>query len=121
MRQHVGGTRPTGAYSPGVIATGRLLLVSGQGPLRDGAVVSGTVAEQTKLTLENIAGILGEAGLTFDDVVQCRVYLASITDFEEMNAAFAEVFKDPKPARTTIGAGLIDGIKVEIDCIAELG
>ncbi len=38
-----------------------------------------------------------------------------------MNDAYAEVFGDIKPARTTVGAGMVAlGMKVEIDCIAYL-
>jgi enamine deaminase RidA (YjgF/YER057c/UK114 family) len=34
MPQHaVGGSRPSGAYSPGIIAEGRFVYVSGQAPL----------------------------------------------------------------------------------------
>jgi 2-iminobutanoate/2-iminopropanoate deaminase len=40
-------------------------------------------------------------------------------DFAEMNAAYAERFAEPYPARTTIGvASLPLGAQVEIDCVA---
>ena len=120
MKQPVGGTVPTGPYSPGIVATGRMVFVSGQGPLRDGQVSHGTVEEETKLVLENIQTILRSAGADLKDVVQCRVFLADVNDFPEMNRVYGSIFPDPKPARTTVGAGLDDGIKVEIDCIAVL-
>ena len=68
--------------------------------------------------MQNIAAILKEAGAALTDVVQCRVYLADSRDFEAMNNAYAAFFGDPKPARTTIGAALADGVMVEIDCLA---
>jgi 2-iminobutanoate/2-iminopropanoate deaminase len=111
LKTPVAGSTPSGAYSPGIIAEGRLLYVSGQGPLRDGKVVSGSIESEVTLTLQNLAGVVQAAGATLADIVQCRVYLADIGDFDAM---------DSKPARTTIGAALADGIKVEIDCVVVL-
>ena len=120
MKIAVAGSLPSGAYSPGIIAEGRFLFVSGQGPLRDGKVVAGTIAEEVELTLSNVARVIEAAGATLADIVQCRVYLADIADFDAMDAVYSGIVPDPKPARTTIGAELADGIKVEIDCVAAL-
>jgi 2-iminobutanoate/2-iminopropanoate deaminase len=119
VKQAVQGTTPAGAYSPGVIAEGRFVYVAGQASLRDGAVVSGTVEEETRLALANLRTVLAEAGADLEDVVRVGVYLADIGDFATMNAVYAEHFPEPLPARTTIGAAL-PGIKVEIDCVAVL-
>jgi 2-iminobutanoate/2-iminopropanoate deaminase len=120
MKTPVAGSTPSGAYSPGIIAEGRFLYVSGQGPLRDGRVVSGTIEEEVSLTLRNLAAVVVAAGGTLADIVQCRVFLADIADFAAMDAVYGAFLPDPKPARTTIGAALADGIKVEIDCVALL-
>jgi 2-iminobutanoate/2-iminopropanoate deaminase len=119
VKQAVQGTTPAGAYSPGVIAEGRFVYVSGQASLRDGEVVPGTVEEETRLALANIGAVLAEAGAGLEDVVRVGVYLADIGDFAAMNDVYAEVMPAPLPARTTIGAEL-PGIKVEIDCVALL-
>jgi 2-iminobutanoate/2-iminopropanoate deaminase len=118
-KQPVAGSRPAGAYSPGIIAEGRFLYVSGQAPLRDGKVVGETTGEQTRIALENLAAVLAAAGAGPDDVVRCGVFLADMADFAEMNSAYGEFFADPLPARTTVGAALA-GFKVEIDCVAVL-
>jgi 2-iminobutanoate/2-iminopropanoate deaminase len=102
-----------------VIAEGRFVFVAGQASLRDGAVVSGTIEEETRAALANLAVVLAEAGAGLEDVVRVGVYLADIEDFAAMNAVYAEVMPAPLPARTTIGASL-PGIKVEIDCVAVL-
>ena len=53
-----------GPYSPAIVAEGRFVFVSGQGPLRDGDYVPGTgVGDETRLTLENLFAILAAAGL----------------------------------------------------------
>ena len=110
----------TGAYSAGVLIDG-WLYISGQGPLdlETGEVRSGTIEEETRLTLEHIGKILEAAGCTFDDVVKCACHLADIRDFEGFNRVYAEFFPGVKPARTTVESGL-DGIKVEIDAVARV-
>jgi 2-iminobutanoate/2-iminopropanoate deaminase len=107
-----------GAYSPGIVAEGRFVYVSGQGPIDDGVTTPGTIEEETRLTLENVMRVLASAGAGPADVVRCGVYLADISDFAAMNAVYERYFPDPRPARTTIGAALAGGIKVEIDCVA---
>jgi 2-iminobutanoate/2-iminopropanoate deaminase len=119
-KRAVGGSQPAGAYSPGIVAEGRFVYVSGQGPLRHGAVVGESVAEQTRITLENLAAVLAEAGAGLADVVRCGVFLADMADFAAMNDVYAGYFPRPLPARTTVGAALAAGMKVEIDCVAVL-
>jgi 2-iminobutanoate/2-iminopropanoate deaminase len=117
----VTGTTPAGAYTPGIIAEGRFLYVSGQGPMVDGAYTPAPVEEETRLTLENVGRILAAAGAGFEDVVRCGVFLADIADFAAMNEVYAGFFPEPRPARTTVQvAALPGGIKVEIDCVVAL-
>jgi 2-iminobutanoate/2-iminopropanoate deaminase len=118
-KRAVGGRRPGGAYSPGIVAEGRFLYVSGQVPARDGVVVGETVAEQTMVALENLTAVLDAGGASLADVVRCGVYLNDMADFAEMNKAYATVFPEPLPSRTTVGVTLA-GFKVEIDCVAVL-
>jgi 2-iminobutanoate/2-iminopropanoate deaminase len=118
-KRAVGGTQPGGAYSPGIVAEGRFIYVSGQGPTQDGAVIGETAAEQTKVVLENVAAVLAQAGASLADVVRCGVFLADISDFAAMNEVYGQMFPHPLPARTTVGAALA-GFKVEIDCVAVL-
>jgi 2-iminobutanoate/2-iminopropanoate deaminase len=98
VREAVGGSRPGGAYSPGIVAEGRFVYVSGQAPLRDGVVSGETVAEQTAIALENVAAVLAAAGAGLEHVVRCGVFLNDINDFADMNAAYREKVPDPLPA-----------------------
>lgn len=118
-KQPVGGSQPAGAYSPGIVAEGRFVYVSGQGPLRDGLVTGETAEEQTKVALSNLAAVLESAGASLADVVRCGVFLADIGDFAAMDKVYAQTFPPPLPARTTVGA-VLPGILVEIDCVAVL-
>ena len=111
----------TGAYSAGVAWDG-WLFISGQGPLdmKTGQVVSGTIEEETRLTLSHIGAILKAAGCTFDDVVKCTCHISDIRDFDRFNKTYAEFFRGIRPARTTVQSVLGGGIKVEIDAIARM-
>jgi len=108
--------------SAGVEIDGWLYL-SGQGPLdfQTRKPVAGTIETETKLTLEHIRLVLERAGCSFADVVKCTCYLADLTDFAGFNATYQDFFTTPvPPARTTIQAPLLGGIKVEIDAIAKI-
>ena len=119
--KHPDRAASTGAYSDGVILDG-WLYISGQGPLdlKTGAVISGAIEEETRLTMSHIGRILEAAGCSFDDVVKCTCHLADIRDFDGFNRAYAECFRGIPPARTTVQSGLGGGIKVEIDAIARV-
>ena len=121
MKQQVQGTQPGGAYSPGIIAEGRFLYVSGQGPVRDGETVLSTIEEETRITLGNVGKVLEAAGAGFSDVVRVGVFITDPDHFSAMNEVYREFFPEPLPARTTVVTGLVGGIKVEIDCVAVLG
>ena len=111
----------TGAYSDGIIIDG-WLYISGQGPLdlTTGAVLSGSIEEETRLTLTNIGRILQAAGCAFGDVVKCTCHLSDIRDFPAFNETYAEFFRGIRPTRTTVQSVLGGGIKVEIDAVARL-
>jgi 2-iminobutanoate/2-iminopropanoate deaminase len=105
-------------FSPG-IKYGDLVFVSGQGPFdQNGKIVAGDVKSQTETTLENFRRVLIAAGSSLDHVLQTTVYLSSLDDFANMNEAYSAVFHDPRPARTTVRADLLFGMKVEIQGIA---
>ncbi len=41
--------------------------------------------------------------MTYKDVVSVQVYLTDMDLFQRMNAVYTTGFKDPRPARTTVG------------------
>ncbi len=103
---------------------GDVLYLSGQIGNRPGTreLVPGGVGPETTQTLENIRSVLEFAGSSLDRVVKCTVFLQDIADYSEMNAAYAAVFTDHLPARSTVaGSGLALGAGVEIECIALVG
>jgi 2-iminobutanoate/2-iminopropanoate deaminase len=115
-------TRPKAPLSHAV-KIGNLVFVSGTTPLYgERQLAKGDFAAQMHQVMKNIQTILEEAGTTLDKVAKVNVILTRIEDFEQMNTIYRIYFKDGNyPARTTIEAPLaIDGMLLEIECIAEL-
>ena len=107
-------------FSPG-IKFGDLIFVSGQGPIdQNGKVVPGDAKSQTRTTLENFRRVLVAAQSGLEYVLQTTVYLSDLNDYSEMNEAYSTFFPDPKPARATVRADLLYGMKVEIQGIAHI-
>jgi 2-iminobutanoate/2-iminopropanoate deaminase len=112
--------KPIGPYSQGVIAGG-LLFVSGQIPLdpATGALIEGSIEDQTEQVLKNIMAILREAKMGAENVVKTTVFLADLADFPRMNQVYERHLGKEPPARSTIqAAGLPRGVRIEIDAIA---
>ena len=111
-----------GPFSHGIVATGRMLFVSGQGP-QDPETKGfrlGNFEEEVRLTLDNVGRVLRGAGADWSHVVRVGVYLARKEDFAAFNAIYQDYAREPFPARTTIICSLLAGISVEVDCIAVL-
>ncbi|UWG46671.1 Translation initiation inhibitor, yjgF family [Halanaeroarchaeum sp. HSR-CO] len=109
-----------GAYSQAT-TDGSLLFTAGQIPLTpDGDLLDDEgVDVQTRQSLENIKAILEAEGLNMQDVLKVTVYLADIEDFDVMNDAYGEYFRDNPPARSAVQVGALPkGVDVEIEAIA---
>lgn len=109
-----------GPYSQAVSATG-LVFCSGQVALDPdtGELVGGSVADETRLALKNLAAVLDAAGSSPTNVVKVTAYLTDMADFAEFNEAYAEFFGSEPPARATVGvSALPKGARIEVDCIA---
>jgi len=100
-----------GPYSPGLSA-GEWVFLAGQTGTGE------SIEEQTESTLGKVTALLAAAGCAPADVVSCLVHLADLADFDRFNAVYERHFPHPRPVRTTVGAVLLDGAKVEITAIA---
>ncbi len=109
-----------GPYSQAV-RSGNLLYTSGQIPLdpATGDMVKGDFDAMTRRVFENLKAVLESGGATFRNVVKTTVFLKAMSDFQAMNAIYAEYFGDHKPARSTVAvAELPKGAPLEIELIA---
>jgi 2-iminobutanoate/2-iminopropanoate deaminase len=107
-------------FSDGVIVEGRLAFLAGQGPIRDGKIVPGSVRDQAEATMQNLADCLERLGVGTSAVVNCTCYLSDIAEISAFNAAYLEFFGTHRPARTTVQAKLISGISVEITAVVAM-
>ena len=111
-------SKPLGPYSP-VVRAGDFVIVSGQGGMKDGAIVDGGVAAQTTQTMQNLADRLAEAGASLSDIVKTTCFLTDMDTFATFNAAYAEALGGHRPARSTVEvSALPGGMAVEIEAWA---
>ncbi len=113
--------QPIGPYSPGMVFE-NLVIVSGQGATdpHTGKIAGLDVEAQTEQVFRNMQAILQAAGSDLSCVLRCGVFLVDLRDFELMNAVYARVFGDHRPARTTVQVAALPDpkLRVEIDAIA---
>jgi 2-iminobutanoate/2-iminopropanoate deaminase len=103
------------------VKAGGFLFVSGQGPLDPvtKTIVSQDIAEQTRVTLDNVKAVLEAGGTSIANVVRVGVYLRNMDNFGVFNRVFKEYFQGVQPARTTVEAAPPrKGVNVEIDAVA---
>ena len=111
-----------GPYSQAV-RVGNTVYLSGQTPLEPatGALIGGGIAEQTRRAFDNLRAVCEAAGGSFDQIVRVGIYLTDLSDFAVVNDVMREYFRQPYPARSTIGVReLPRGAAVEIDAIMVL-
>jgi 2-iminobutanoate/2-iminopropanoate deaminase len=112
---------PIGAYNQATLHNGTLYM-SGQIALHPttGELVLGSIEEETHRVMQNIQGILEAAGLTFEDVLKCSVFVSDINMFSRINSVYGQYFNEATaPARELVQvANLPRFVNVEISVIA---
>jgi 2-iminobutanoate/2-iminopropanoate deaminase len=107
-------------FSQVVEANGFVFLAGqvGDTPGHHGAVPGGIEAE-TRAMLDNVGRLLKAAGLGFDDVVKCTVYMLDFREFAAMNGVYREYFPTEPPTRATVGVtALAADFRIEIEVLA---
>ena len=106
-------------FSPGILADGTLYVAGQTGSdIKTGKRPDEFEAE-VKTCLDNIGIILKEAKMDFGDAVSVTVYLTDMELFPRMNAVYTTYFKDPRPARATVGVAILVGTaRIEISVTA---
>jgi len=124
VRKRVEANRPWATvmgYSRAV-RVGNVIEVAGTAPAApDGTILApGDVEGQTRAALATIGEALAELGASFRDVVRTRILLTDETRWEEAARAHGEVFREVRPANTTIGGlRFVDpAILVEVEVTA---
>ncbi len=80
----------------------------------------GNIEAETHQVMKNIKAILDEAGLSFEDIVKCSVFVKDMNLYGRINAVYAEYFDEATaPARELVEvANLPKFVNVEISMIA---
>lgn len=114
-----------GPYSPFRVANGFVYTAGQIGAVKGKAEKE--VKSQVKQTLDNLAGVLEEAGSGLADVVKTTVFLANMSDYAAMNEVYAAVFEKAgaAPARTCVAVAELPRVAdnpllVEIEAVALL-
>ena len=107
-----GRQRSTLPFSPGIDTGDRVYL---SGMVGRGA----DVTEKSLSILETIRATLAAADLDFSDVEEVWVYLTDIRNWEDAEAALAEVMPDGGPTPTVVGTVLVGDFDVEIQMVAK--
>ena len=111
-----------GPYSQAIVAqAGELVFTSGQIAIdpQTGEMSAGGIAEQTELTLRNLAAVLEASGSDMPHVLKTTVFLADMDDFAAMNEVYRRHFTGEPPARSTVQvARLPRNARIEIEAVA---
>jgi 2-iminobutanoate/2-iminopropanoate deaminase len=114
---------PAGHYSQAIVHGG-VVYVAGQLPIdpRTGEKRTGSIEEQAEQALRNVAAVLRAAGSGLDQVLKVTVYVSDISLWDRVNAVYARVFGDHRPARAVVPTRELHyGFQVEIEAIAAVG
>ncbi len=105
-----------GPYSQG-IKFGNLVFTSGQMPVNPatGVMVTDDVKLAAKQSLENVKGILEEAGTSMDNAIKVTVFLKDMNDFAAVNEVYGQYFTEKMPARSAVQVA-----KLPKDCLVEI-
>ena len=109
-----------GPYCQAVMV-GDTLYCSGQIAIdpATGHMVTDGVEAEAERALENLGAVLKAAGMDYQHVVRCTVYLADINDYAQVNEIYARYFSDDAPAREAVQvAALPRGARVEVSAVA---
>jgi reactive intermediate/imine deaminase len=117
---HTGNApKAIGPYSQAV-AAGGMVFLSGQVGLdpATGELVKGGVEAEARRAFDNLHAVAEAAGPGLAAAVRVTIYLTDLGQFATANRIMQEYFREPYPARVTIGvAALPRGAAIEVDCI----
>lgn len=112
---------PVGPYNQSVMA-GNTLYVSGQIAIdqSSGEIISDTIENETHQVMKNLGYVLDAAGMTYENIVKCSVFVNDMSLYARINAVYAEYFEESTaPARELVEVrNLPKYVNVEISCIA---
>jgi 2-iminobutanoate/2-iminopropanoate deaminase len=114
---------PIGPYSQ-AIQTGDTVYISGQIAIdpATGDLVSSSIEDETHQVLKNVGAILKAAGMTYENVVSCSVFIKDMELFARINSVYTTYFSSGiPPARALVQVSdLPKHVNIEISAIAHV-
>jgi len=109
-----------GPYSQAILIN-NTLYCSGQIAINpeDGELITSDITTETKQVMKNLGAVLEEAGMAFENVVKCSIFMKNILQYTEINQVYAEYFDKNPPAREAVEVSVLPkNVNVEISLIA---
>ena len=114
---------PIGPYSQAIQA-GDTVYISGQIAIdpSTGDLITSSIEEETHQVLKNVGAILDAAGLSYENVVSCSVFIKDMELFGRINAVYTTYFNTGiPPARALVQVSdLPKHVNIEISAIAHI-
>lgn len=111
---------PIGPYNHSV-SVGNFLFISGQIPFDQSTetLITTGIEDETKQVMQNLAHILSEADMTFENVVKASIFITNMDDFGVINEIYGSYFNsETAPARECVQvAKLPRNVNIEISMI----
>lgn len=112
---------PVGPYNQSVMV-GDMLFMSGQIAIDQatGNLINDTIENETHQVMKNLGHVLKEAGLGYENIVKCSVFVSDMKMYSRINTVYAEYFDEATaPARELVEvANLPKYVNVEVSAIA---
>lgn len=115
-----------GPYSQAILTTlasgERLVSAAGQIGLdpSTGKLVPGGISNEARQAMNNIEAIVQAVpGITMNDVTECTVFMANLTEYALFNAVYARYFDSEPPARAAVEVARLPlDARCEVKCSA---
>lgn len=122
------GPEPTSRYPHAHIQGGMVWVTAqaGRDP-SNGETVPGGMEGQLNRAIDNLAAILEECGSSLDRVVKTQIMYTDAADEDVIDEVYGRRFQPPPPVRTAWGVKFLaaepgtEVVRVQIDCLAEVG
>jgi 2-iminobutanoate/2-iminopropanoate deaminase len=107
-------------YSPGVLVDNTIYVAGLQGTDATTHKLPPDFDKEVRNCLDNIGAVLKDGGMGYEDVVSVQIYLADLTQFQQVNQIYKTHFRGVLPARTTIQVAKLSlGSHIEIAAVAQ--
>ncbi len=113
-----------GPYTP-IRKAGEFYFISGQIGVDKLGNTPDNFSEQFEITIRNLIGVLASERLELSNLVNVRIYLVEIDNFDELNRLFAKYFTGIGPSRECVAVKSLPKVsnnqvdlQVEISAVA---